>query len=148
MFLKGTYESNRENLFRFHLISRHIESDGENAVTVAFEHILLLLLDGLFGSLGDNGVRFRGKLTLKVEQSYSASLRLETTLHPVALVAAIMYESEKHLTASITVCSMSRPGDEETTPRLADEDRLGRKLFHSDCDLMRIASIRVRSDAM
>ena len=28
-------------------------------------------------------------------------------------------------------------GEEETTPRLAVEDRLGKKLFHSDCDLMR-----------
>jgi hypothetical protein len=51
---------------------------------VAFVHISLLLLGGLFGSLGNNEVRFRGKLTLKVEQSYPASLRIETTLHPVA----------------------------------------------------------------
>jgi hypothetical protein len=49
-----------------------------------------LLLGGLFGSLGDNEVGFRGKLTLKVEQSYPTHLRIESTLHPVALVAAIM----------------------------------------------------------
>jgi hypothetical protein len=49
-----------------------------------------LLLGGLFGSLGDHEVGFRGKLTLKVEQSYPTHLRIESTLHPVALVAAIM----------------------------------------------------------
>jgi hypothetical protein len=90
MLLKGTHESNGKNLFRFYLISRHIEGEGEDAMTVAFEHISLLLLGGLFGSLGDNEVGFCGKLTLKVEQSYPASLRIETTLHPVALFAAIM----------------------------------------------------------
>src|ERR1700733_2223948 len=84
LLLKGMYESNGENLFRFHFISRHIEGEGEGSVTVAFVHISLLLLSGLFGSLGDNEVRFRGKLTLKVEQSYPTSLRIETALHPVA----------------------------------------------------------------
>jgi hypothetical protein len=91
VLLKSTHESNGENLLRLHLISRHIKSKGEGSVPVAFVHILLLLLDGLFGSLGDNEVGFRGKLTLKVEQSYSASLRIENALYPVALVAAIMW---------------------------------------------------------
>ena len=77
LLLKGTHESNGENLFRFHLISRHIESEGEGAVAVAFVHISLLLLGGLLGSLGDNEVRFRGKLTLKVEQSYPATSELK-----------------------------------------------------------------------
>jgi hypothetical protein len=95
LFLKSAHESNGENLFRFYLISRHIEGEGEGAVAVAFVYISLLLLGGLLGSLGDNEVRFRGKLTFKVEQSYPASLRIETTLHPVALVAAIMCESER-----------------------------------------------------
>jgi hypothetical protein len=93
LLLKGMHESNGENLFRFYLISRHIESEGEGAVTVAFVHILLLLLGGLLGSLGDGEVGFRGKLTLEVEQSYPASLRIETTLHP-ALVALFMCGSE------------------------------------------------------
>jgi hypothetical protein len=113
VLLKGMYESNSENFFRFDLISRHIKREGEGSVTVAFVHISLLLLGGLFGSLGDDEVRFRGKLTLKVEQSYPASLRLETTLHPVARVAAITYE--RRSTSSITVCSVTWPGDEETT---------------------------------
>ena len=67
-------------------------------MTVAFVHIPLLLLGRLLGSLGDNEVRFCGKLTLKVEQSYPASSRIETTVHPVALVAPIMYKSERKST--------------------------------------------------
>jgi hypothetical protein len=139
MLLKGTHESNGKNLFRLYLISRHIEGEGEGAMTVAFEHIPLLLLGGLFGSLGDNEVGFRGKLSLKVEQSYPASLRIETTLHPVALVATILCESERRPTAKYNSLLHAPAGDEETTPRPAVEDRLGKKLFHSDCDLMRIA---------
>ena len=38
-------------------------------MTVAFVDIPLLLLAGLFGSLGDNEIRFRGELTFKIEQS-------------------------------------------------------------------------------
>jgi hypothetical protein len=106
---------------------------------------LLLLLDGLFGSLGDNEVGFRGKLALKVEQSYPASLRIENALHPVALVAAIMCETKP--SQSITVCSVPGPSDEETTPRQAVEDRLCKKLFHSHCDLMRIPRIACALDA-
>jgi hypothetical protein len=68
-----------------------------------------LLLGGLFRSLGDNEVRFRGKLTLKVEQSYPATLRIETTLRPVALIAVILCKSERSTTTSITVCSMTWP---------------------------------------
>ena len=138
VLLKGMYESNGENFFRFDLISRHIESEGEDSVTVTFVHISLLLLGGLFGSLGDDEVGFRGKLTLKVKQSYPASLRIGTTLHPVARVAAIM--CERRSTLSITVCSVTWPGNEETTPRLAVADRLCKKLFHNHCDLMRIAA--------
>ena len=42
-------------------------------MAVALVDISLLLLRGLFGSLGDDEIRFRGKLTLKIEQSYPAS---------------------------------------------------------------------------
>ncbi len=149
MLLKGTHESNGENLFRFHLISRHIEGEGEGAMTVAFEHVSLLLLGRLFGSLGDNEVGFRGKLTLKVEQSYPASLRIETTLHPVALIAAIWCESERRPDIEYNSLLHAPAGDEETTPRPAVEDRLGRKPFYSDCDVMRItrfACVRTRSE--
>jgi len=107
--LKSAHESNGENLFRFYLISRHIEGEGESTVTVAFEHISLLLLGGLFGSLGDNEVRFRGKLTLKVEQSYPASLRIETTVHPVALDAAILCESRTRPASEYNSLLQDRP---------------------------------------
>jgi hypothetical protein len=40
-----------------------------------------LLLGGLFGSLGDNEVGFRGKLTPKVEQAAPPVSELET-LYP------------------------------------------------------------------
>jgi hypothetical protein len=73
LLLKGMHESNGKNLLRFYLISRHIEGEGKNSMTVTFVHIPLLLLGGLFGSLGDDEVGFRGKLTLKVEHSYPAS---------------------------------------------------------------------------
>jgi hypothetical protein len=131
LLLKSAHESNGENLFRFYLIPRHIEGKGEGAVTVAFVHILLLLLDGLFGSLGDNEVRFRGKLTLKVEQSYPASLRIETTLHPVALVALFMCESEIRSGSKYNSLLYHLAGDEEFTPRLVVEDRLARDVSQS-----------------
>jgi len=141
ILLKGTHESNGKNLFRFHLISRHIKGEGEGAMAVALEHISLFLLGGLFGSLGDNEVRFRGKLALKVEQSYPARLRIETTLHPVALVTTILCESERRPSTKYNSLLRAPADDEETTPRPAVEDRLGKKLFHSDCDVMRIATI-------
>jgi hypothetical protein len=129
LLLKSAHESNGKNLFRFYLIPRHIEGKGEGAVTVTFVHILLLLLGGLLGSLGDNEVRFCGKLTLKVEQSYPASLRIETTLHPVALVALIMCESEMRSAFEYNSLLYDQAGDEEFTPRLVVEDRLGKRCF-------------------
>jgi hypothetical protein len=131
LLLKGAHESNGENLFRFHLISRHIEGKGEGAVTVAFVHVSLLLLGGLLGSLGDNEVRFRGKLTLKVEQSYPASLRIETTLHPVALVALMMCESVIKSSIKYNSLLHDLAGDEEFTSRLVVEDRLARDVSQS-----------------
>jgi hypothetical protein len=91
----------------------------------------LLLLGGLLSSLGDNEVRFRGKLTLKVEQSYPASLRIETTLHPVALVALVMCESEVRSASEYNSLLCDLAGDEEFTPRLVVEDRLARDVSQS-----------------
>jgi hypothetical protein len=42
-------------------------------MTVAFVDIPLLLLAGLFGSLGDNEIRFSGKLAFEIKQSYPNS---------------------------------------------------------------------------
>ncbi len=40
-------------------------------MTMTFINIPLLLLAGLLGSLGDDEIRFSGKLTFKFEQSYT-----------------------------------------------------------------------------
>ena len=73
LLLKGTHKSNGKNLFRFDLIARHIEREGKSTMTVAFVNIPLLLLAGLFGSLGDDEIRFSGKLTFKLNKATPTS---------------------------------------------------------------------------
>jgi hypothetical protein len=73
LLLESAHESNSKNFFRFDLITRHIKSEGKSTMTVTFVNIPLLLLAGLFGSLGDNKIRFRGELTFEIEQGYPNS---------------------------------------------------------------------------
>ena len=80
MLLKGMNKSRGKDFFRFHLVAGHVKGQGKGSMAVAFVDVPLLLLAGLFGSLGDNEIRFCGELTLKIEQSYPASSANEITL--------------------------------------------------------------------
>jgi hypothetical protein len=78
--LKSPDKGCSQNLFRFDLIARHVEREGKSTMTVTFIDIPLLLLAGLLGSLGDNEIRFTGKLTFKFEQSYTDLKQLREKL--------------------------------------------------------------------
>ena len=56
VLLESANECSRENFFRVHLIAGHVEGEGKSTMTVTFIDIPLLLLTGLFGSLGDDRV--------------------------------------------------------------------------------------------
>jgi hypothetical protein len=70
VLLEGSDKGGGENFFRFDFIAGHVEGERKGTMTVAFIDVSLLLLTGLFDSLRGNDIRFRGKLALKIEQSY------------------------------------------------------------------------------
>jgi hypothetical protein len=64
--LKGPDERSGENVFRLNFITGHVKRKGKGTMTVAFVHVALPLLARLFGSLGDDEIRFSRKLAFKV----------------------------------------------------------------------------------